>query len=76
MVPNIEELNYLREQFVEATSLHGRLADFYQIDHIKWKNTDDDIIYKGMSSQNKPITSPFYTFTRSKPELLKYYEKK
>lgn len=46
MIPSIEELNYLREQFVEATSLHGRLADFYQIDHIKWKNTDSDIIYK------------------------------
>lgn len=45
MIPNIDELSYLREQFVEATTLHGRLADFYQIDHIKWKNTDNDIIY-------------------------------
>lgn len=46
MIPEIDELSYLREQFVEATTLHGRLADFYQIDHIKWKNTDSDIIYK------------------------------
>lgn len=46
MIPSIDELSYLREQFVEATILHGRLADFYQIDHIKWKNTDSDIIYK------------------------------
>lgn len=46
MIPSIDELDYLREQFVEATTLHGRLADFYQIDHIKWKNTDNDIIYK------------------------------
>ena len=46
MIPNIDELEYLRDQFVEATTLHGRLADFYQIDHIKWKNTDSDIIYK------------------------------
>lgn len=46
MIPNIDELSYLREQFVEATTLHGRLADFYQIDHVKWKDTDSDIIYK------------------------------
>lgn len=46
MVPSVDELSFLREQFVEATTLHGRLADFYQIDHEKWKNTDPDIIYK------------------------------
>lgn len=46
MIPNVDELSYLREQFVEATTLHGRLADFYQIDHEKWHNTDADVIYK------------------------------
>lgn len=46
MIPNIDELDYLREQFVEATILHGRIADFYQIDHINWVNTDSDILYK------------------------------
>ncbi len=46
MIPNIDELEYLREQFVEATTLHGRLADFYQIDHINWKNTDSEVLYK------------------------------
>lgn len=45
MIPSIDELSFLREQFVEATTLHGRIADFYQIDHIKWKNTDSDVIY-------------------------------
>lgn len=46
MIPSVDELSFLREQFVEATTLHGRLADFYQIDHSKWIRTDPDIIYK------------------------------
>ena len=44
--PSVEELAFLREQFVEATGLQGRFADFYQIDHRKNKNTDTDVMYK------------------------------
>ena len=43
--PSVEELDILRNQFVEATTLHGRIAEFYQIDHIKWNRTDPDVQY-------------------------------
>lgn len=46
LTPSVNELAYLREQFVEATGLQGRLADFYQIDHRKNKNTDSFVSYK------------------------------
>jgi len=46
LVPDVSELDYLREQFVEATSLHGRIADFYQLDHVKWKISDPEVLYK------------------------------
>ncbi len=46
LTPSIDELSYLREQFVEATGLQGRLANFYQIDHRKNVNTDTFVSYK------------------------------
>lgn len=46
LTPSINELSYLREQFVEATGLQGRLANFYQIDHRENKNTDSFVCYK------------------------------
>ena len=67
MIPNIDELSYLREQFVEATTLHGRLADFYQIDHIKWKNTDSDIIYK------EPVRVSYTLDTNPSIKLISRY---
>lgn len=46
LMPSVKELEYARKRFVEAASLQGRIADFYQIDHSKWNITDPDIIYK------------------------------
>lgn len=45
LMPSVKELEYMRKQFVEAASLQGRIARFFQINHSKWKNTDPDIIY-------------------------------
>ena len=46
LTPSIDELSYLREQFVEATGLQGRLAKFYQIDRRENKDTDTFVCYK------------------------------
>ena len=46
LTPCINELSYLREQFVEATGLQGRLAKFYQIDHRENIITDSHVYYR------------------------------
>lgn len=46
LLPDEKELEFLREQFVESTGLHGRVAKLYQVDHEKWKRTDAEYLYK------------------------------
>jgi len=46
LLPTEDELEFIREQFVEATGLHGRVAKLYQVDQEKWHNTDAEYIYK------------------------------
>lgn len=46
LTPSVDELSYLREQFVEATGLQGRIANFYQVEHRKNINTDTTVMYK------------------------------
>ena len=46
LTPSVDELSYLREQFVEATGLQGRIANFYQIEHRQNVNTDSFVYYK------------------------------
>ena len=46
LLPSEDELEFMREQFVEATGLHGRVAKLYQVDTEKWHNTDAEYSYK------------------------------